>query len=401
MSDGASEVIVIGGGIAGTAATLYLARAGMRVTLVESGEIAAQASGLNMGGLGGAGWGDPPDLQGYLTVGGLALFKELQIDLGYDIEFRQSGTLQAIQNEAEYEFARDRVLAGRAAGYDLELLSARDARAIEPALSPDLAGVVYSERMRGQADPVKTTRAFAEAAGLEGAEILTGREVTGLARRATGSFAVTTTDGEMHAQALVLAAGAWCRPLGEMLGLDIPIVAVRGQMWASEPLPPRIFHTISATASPLAWHRQRYAAPGLPPELTHHDDRRFTRHLYGRQNATGEVIFGGDRQTVGYDQAPDAAGIETNKAHAGEILPFLDRLPIKRSWAGLMPFSLDGRPLIGAIAQIDNLFIVGGLASSGFGRGPMAGKLLAELISTGHPAPCLADADPARCVTAS
>jgi glycine/D-amino acid oxidase-like deaminating enzyme len=64
-----------------------------------------------------------------------------------------------------------------------------------------------------------------------------------------------------------------------------------------------------------------------------------------------------------------------------------------------MPFSLDGMPLIGKIPHRRDLYIVSGLASSGFGRGPMAGRLLADYIHTGHPHPVLSEADPARCVT--
>jgi sarcosine oxidase, subunit beta len=88
-----------------------------------------------------------------------------------------------------------------------------------------------------------------------------------------------------------------------------------------------------------------------------------------------------------------------NHGHAAEVLPFLRELPIQRTWAGLMPFSLDGAPIIGKIPQRPNLFIVSGLASSGFGRGPMAGKLLADYLHTGHRPHVLAEADPARCVT--
>src|SRR5262249_4103393 len=79
-------------------------------------------------------------------------------------------------------------------------------------------------------------------------------------------------------------------------------------------------------------------------------------------------------------------------------LPFLSALPIVRTWAGLMPFSLDGKPLIGRIPARDDLWIVSGLASSGFGRGPMAGKLLADHLHTGTPASVVGAADPARCV---
>ena len=77
------------------------------------------------------------------------------------------------------------------------------------------------------------------------------------------------------------------------------------------------------------------------------------------------------------------------------MLPFLASLPIARTWAGLMPFSLNGKPLIGRIPGREDLWIVSGLASSGLGRGPMAGKLLADYLHTAAPAPVLADADPA------
>ena len=149
----------------------------------------------------------------------------------------------------------------------------------------------------------------------------------------------------------------------------------------------------------MDWHH----APGndheTPPHLTHHGSVRHTRHLYGRQTRDGDIIFGGDRQLVGYNTVPDPAGIEVNHAHAAQVLPLLSTLSITRTWAGLMPFSLDGAPLIGQIPQRRNLYIVSGLASSGFGRGPMAGKLLADAIHTGQPHPVLAEADPARCVT--
>ena len=89
-----TEILIIGGGIAGASTAYYLAQQGHRVTLLERGEVASEASGVNAGGLGGLGWGNSPDLQSYLTMGSLELFKSIQLDLGYDIEFRQSGSLR-------------------------------------------------------------------------------------------------------------------------------------------------------------------------------------------------------------------------------------------------------------------------------------------------------------------
>ena len=391
------EILIIGGGIAGAATAFYLARHERDVALVERGEIASEASGVNAGQIGATGWGDTPDLGAYLTMGSLQLFKELQLDLGYDIEFRQSGSLTAIHTPAQYEYMRDRVLDMRAHGFEVELLTAREARAMEPEANPALLGFMYTP-LRAQADPVKATRAFADAAAKSGARILTNHAVSGIASRPGGGYSVATDRGEFACESLIIAAGAWCGPVGGMLGLDIPIVPVRGQMWATESLPPSVFVTQSSAESAYAWSLDDGADGDTPPELTHKGDRRVTRHLYGRQRRNGEIIFGGDRQLMGYDKRVEHTGIEVNKGHASEVLPMLSGLPIARTWAGLMPFSMDGAPIIGAIPSRENLYIVSGLASSGFGRGPMAGKLLADYIHTGHRPGVLAEADPGRCV---
>ena len=167
--------------------------------------------------------------------------------------------------------------------------------------------------LRAQANPVKTTRSFATAAECLGARILTGHEVVGLAHLPDGSYRITTPQGEFHAGKLVLAAGAWCGPMGAMLGLEIPVVPVRGQMWAAGPVTPRVFATISSSESALDWHRHPAGNGDGPPELTHRGQTRLTRHLYGRQTHDGEIIFGGDRQLTGYDKTPDATGIEVNR----------------------------------------------------------------------------------------
>lgn len=391
-----ADVIVIGGGIAGASAAYHLAAHGRSVALLERGDIASGASGVNGGLLGGSGWGCIPGLDEYLSMGSLELFKTLQADLGYHVEFRQSGSLTAIHTEEQYDYVLRMVRSARDDGRDVELLTPRDARAIEPFASPDLFGYVYS-RLRGNADPARATRAFADAARQAGASVLTGHEVTALEAVGDGSYHVSTPHGEFRAGILVLAAGAWCAPVGEMLGLSIPVVPVRGQMWATEPLPPRVFQDISSMESQHFW--REHGEDTTPHELTHRDGVRQTRHLYGRQTQSGEIAFGGDRQLVGYDTTPDAQGIEVNKTHAGEVLPLLTELPIARTWAGLMPFTLDGEPLIGKIPLRQNLYIVGGLASSGFGRGPMAGKLIADYVGTGHMPHVLAESDPAGRVT--
>ena len=228
--------------------------------------------------------------------------------------------------------------------------------------------------------------------------MLTNHEVSSIQYLDNARYNVVTSKGSFQTQTLVLAAGPWCRNIGSMLGLHIPVFPVRGQMWSTGSVPPRLFRAFGATESTLYWHRNPYSNKDTPLELTHRDNVRLTRHLYGRQTLNGEIIFGGDRQLT-HSKTPDEAGIEANRNHIIEIFPFLRLFPIKRTWAGLMPFTPNLEPIIGKFPQHESLYIVTGLSSSGFEQGPMSGKLLAEYIHNGKASPILSSADPVRQVT--
>jgi sarcosine oxidase, subunit beta len=392
-----TEILIIGGGITGTSTAYYLTQSGHEVTLLERSELASEASGLNAGTLWQIGWGASPDLSSTLSMGGLEIFKTLQFDLGYDIEFRQSGALKAIQTEEQLDFLQKEVQHLKSQGYSLEILTTREARSIEPEISSALSGCLQYP-LGGSANPVKTTRAFAAAAQQCGARILTNHEVSTIEYLDNGSYKVVMSQGIFQTQTLVIAAGPWCRSFGSMLGLHIPVFPVRGQMWSTGPVPTRLFHAIGAGESTLFWHNNPYSNKDTPLELTHRGNVRLTRHLYGRQTRDGEIIFGGDRQ-LSNSKTPDQAGIEVNRNYVIEIFPFLRQFPIKRIWAGLMPFTQNLEPIIGKIPQLENLYIVTGLSSSGFEQGPMSGKLLAEYIHNGKASHVLSSANPVRQVT--
>src|SRR6266850_5433153 len=212
-----TDVLVVGGGIAGASAAYHLTALGRRVTLLERGEIASGASGVNAGQIDSIGWGDKPDLQAHLTAGSLEIFKTVQLDLGEDIELRQSGALQAIQSEAQGDFERERVRGLRARGHDVALLTNREARSLEPSWSPRVLGAMYSPQ-RSQADPRAATRAFATLAERGDARVLTQRDVTALTPRPGGGWLARTSGGDVAAGSLVIAAGAWCGAVGTLLG---------------------------------------------------------------------------------------------------------------------------------------------------------------------------------------
>ena len=141
--EGNTDILIIGGGIAGTSTAFYLAQYGHEVTLLERSELATEASGLNAGTLWQTGWGASPSLSSTLSMGGLEILKTLQFDLDYAIEFRQSGALKAIQTEEQFEFFQKEVHDLRSKGYSIELLTIRNARSLEPELSPELFGGIY------------------------------------------------------------------------------------------------------------------------------------------------------------------------------------------------------------------------------------------------------------------
>src|SRR3989440_1756352 len=204
-----TDILIIGGGIAGTATACYLALSGHQVILLEQSELATEASGLNAGTIWATGWGHTPDLSSTLSMGSLEVFKTLQLDLGYDVEFRQGGSLQAIQTEEEYAFARQEVQELLARGHQVELLGDRDARSIEPALGPRILGCLHYPH-GGNANPVKTVLALASLAQRHGATIFTHHEVTGVAHLDDGTYQVVTPPTTFRASTLVLAAGPWC-----------------------------------------------------------------------------------------------------------------------------------------------------------------------------------------------
>ena len=403
------DVVVIGAGIVGTSAALTLAERGVSVTVLDRGSVAGEASGLNAGLIGGGGWGDRPDVEVTLKMGSRQRYLDLAQERGHDIGLDLTGTLTLIRTEAEWDWAAAMVETSRRAGRQLELVTGAELIDLEPNVDPELAGAILDPR-GARAEPVAATRAFAIEAQRAGAVIETGCTVAGLWPRAGGGWEVEVDRPRpraVGAEAVIIAAGAWCAELAAMVGVEVPIVAVRGQMWASEPRPQMLRHGLAACESPLAWSlepatrvggewaggegaRGDQDAGGLaPPELTHGAGRRLTRHLYGRQRPNGELVFGGDRVwTSADDRTVDGDGIAVNHAHVAELLPLVARLPPARTWSGLMPFTRDGRPLIGPVAEVghDGLYLAGGLASSGFGRGPMAGQLIADLVMGRDPA---------------
>jgi glycine/D-amino acid oxidase-like deaminating enzyme len=356
------DVIVVGGGVTGTSIAWRLAESGKRVLLLERRGICSGASGRN-GGMTGAGSSLHASSRAgravyALTTANLKLIKTLSDELDRDFELRLSGTMDVITTSEQMTHLQHAVAAEREAGIDVELLDAEAARAIMPALSPDILGIAYT-RDRGHLWPFALVTAMADAAASEGAEIRTGTTVERLAwlgDRVTGVVA----DGEtILAEDVVLATNAWTPQL--LPGMpEGAIVPARGQILVTQPLPPIL-------ACPFG---------------TNFDKE------YGRQTPGGQILCGGFRRLdvnegLGtYREEVTPAVLAGIAGCLTTLFPALrEKARVVRAWAGIMGFTADGLPLIGHYDPAPGLTVAAGFNGGGFSWGAIVGQVIARLLS--------------------
>jgi sarcosine oxidase, subunit beta len=360
------DVIVVGGGVAGTSIAWRLAQAGHRVLLLERRGICAGASGRNAGNTGvSSGMHMAPRTVSALhaiTSANLQLLKTLHDELDKDFELRLPGSMEVITTPEQMAHARKAVVTKHNAGSDVELLDRETARSIMPSLSPRILGATYS-RDRGHLWPFALVTGMADAAARAGVEIRIGARVQRLARsrdRITG----VVVDGEtIHAADVVLATNAWTPQLLPELP-DGALVPARGQILVTQP---------------------------LPPLLTCPFGTNFDKE-YGRQTPGGQIVCGGYRR-LDVDEGlgtyreevtlPVLAGIARCLS---DLFPVLrGKARVVRAWSGIMGFTADGLPLIGRYEPAPGLTIAAGFNGGGFSWGAIVGKVIAGLLSGQEP----------------
>jgi glycine/D-amino acid oxidase-like deaminating enzyme len=404
-------VAVIGGGIAGSAAAYYLALKGLSVVLLEKGEIAGEQSGRNWGFVRQQGR-DSRELPLMMTCN--RIWQELPAALDSDIEWRQGGVLYLAEGEAEMADYEAWLEHARAHDLDSRLLSGREAAGLLPGMSRDWTGGLYTPS-DGQADPVKTTRAFAQAAARLGAEVRSGCIVEAIE---TGGGKVTglrTEAGEVKAGAVLVAAGVWSNPLLRDLGLDLPQLRVRATVLRTKPAPEK---TALGVWSPGLGFRQRrdgsfnVAAGGLVDHDIGLDSLRYAwifrqgfrqnrRHLrlcLGRP-LLEDIATLFDRRAAlkcrltghrALDPAPDPAKMQKGMAAFRALFPALRDLEVDYGWGGVIEATPDAIPVLDALPGVTGLYVATGFSGHGFGFGPIAGRLMAELIAGEAPSHDLA-----------
>ncbi|MFU8864528.1 MAG: NAD(P)/FAD-dependent oxidoreductase [Rhodobacterales bacterium] len=351
------RVIVLGGGLMGTASAFFLARRGLQVTLIERAHIGAGATVASFGNVRRSGRALS---QLSLARRSLDLWSRAGDLLGRDVEFRATGHLRLIFDTDSLDDMRRFAAAAAPHGLDLEELTPQDIHRRFPGLGPEAIAASFSP-LDGSANPRLIGPAFAAAASALGAQIVDLTQVKTIHHGDTG-FSVDTASGAYHSDVLLNCAGAWGARIATQFHEPVPLEMRGPQMAVTEPLPHRILPVVGV------WSRQHGA--------------------YLRQVERGNVVMGGavDRVEVdpetGFAQA-DPARLPAQLAAVIRLVPALRDATIIRQWSGCEGYIADNLPVIGASSTTAGLFHAFGFCGHGFQLGPGVGDAMAELIATG------------------
>ncbi|MGX5831040.1 NAD(P)/FAD-dependent oxidoreductase [Mesorhizobium sp. 43Arga] len=354
------DVIVLGGGLMGTASAYFLARRGARVTLIERNRVGTGATVASFGNIRRTG---RHLSQLPLAHRSLELWREADQMLGHDVEFRATGHIRLIFDEGSLADMRAYAEAARPLGLELEELGKSEIRARFPGLAPDAIAASFSPN-DGSGNPRLIAPAFAEAARKLGATIVEDARIEKIERTETG-FLVSSSRGAFAAECLVNSAGAWGARIAAQFGEKVPLDARGPQMGVTEPLPHRILPVVGI------WTRDK------------------DHGAYLRQVERGNIVFGGAAERVPVDLDPghavaDPTRLPLQLRAVARLLPAIARVAIIRTWSGCEGYVRDMLPVMGRSATTPGLFHAFGFSGHGFQLGPGVGDAMAELITTGH-----------------
>lgn len=350
-----ADAVIIGGGIVGGSAALFMRQAGLSVILLDKGFCGAQASGVNYGGVRRQGR-TPEQLP--LAQRSHTLWARLPELIGIDGEYVRSGHLKLARTEADFAKLEAYAATVRPLGLDVELIGGNTIRERFAWLPGDVAGASLCAE-DGHANPRLVAPAFARAALAAGATVLENTAV--IEARETGDgFAILAGEGiEIRSRLLFNCAGAWSDQFAASFGEPVPLQRIYPSMVVTEPMPFR-----------------------LPMSLGEEGGG-----FYGRQVARGNYVMGGGRGTP--LENPDFSRPSVNAAssvmlRAIDLFPHLKNAQVIRFWSGTESEMPDGNPVIGPSSRVNHLFHAFGFCGAGFQTGPAVGAILCDLAVKGE-----------------
>ncbi|GAA2570389.1 MULTISPECIES: NAD(P)/FAD-dependent oxidoreductase [Streptomyces] len=355
------DVVVVGAGMTGAACALYAARAGLDVTVVDRGPVAGGTTGAGEGNLLVSDKAPGPELE--LALLSHRLWGEVAQELGRAVEYEPKGGLVVAGTPETLGVLRRFAAGQRADGVAAAPVPADRLRDLEPRLAAGLAGGVHYP----QDAQVMPALAAAHLLRASGARLLTGREVIRVLRGADGTVRGVRTDrGDLHAPAVVNAAGPWGGELAARAGVFLPVLPRRGFVLVTEPLPPRIRHKV-------------YAADYVADVADDSAALRTSPVVEG--TAAGPVLIGASRERVGFDRSVSLPAVRALAAGATRLFPFLSGVRVMRTYAGFRPYLPDHLPAIGPDPRAPGLLHACGHEGAGIGLATGTGRLIARVLT--------------------
>lgn len=377
-----SSVVIAGSGIVGAATAYFLAKRGVKVHMVEAEAPAAQASGAADGAVSVASKRPGPMMSAALS--GVALYRELANDGLFADVFKTRSTFIVAASDAECEVLEAHFLSLADTGVRVEKLSRSLIHQRFPVLSPGamMAVEVHDE---GHAIGYQIVHRLLTAAGV----IVHRANAVERFLHADGSTRVTgvaTAKGEIHADAVVIAAG---NGSAKLLGLEGVLIPRKGQLLITERAP-----ALNA-AMPGAIMSGRYLLSKGSQKATG-DTLPRGLGLVIDPLRTGQFLIGGTREEHGDRRTNDIDAVSRILTAAVALVPGLSEVRLLRSFAGVRTAVIDGLPLVGRLPGLENAYVATGFEGDGICLGPITGKAVAQLVCDDPPDIDLAPFDPAR-----
>lgn len=353
-----ADVIIVGGGIIGSAIAYYLAKKGTSVIVLESSDhIGNGGSSRNGGGVRQSGR-DPRELP--LVMYGIQnLWPGLSEELEVDCEYHQDGNLRLGKTEKHREILEGLTERAVKVGLDVRMIDGDEVRKINPYLSDEVTCASWCPT-DGHANPLTTTLGYYKMARKLGVRFITGEKVTELKKVRGRLRKVITENNGYEADTVVVAAGYDSRKLVETVGIDIPMSKAMIECLVTE-AEPHMFDQMLGTAE---------------------------ADFYGHQTKHGSFVFGGTSgfEAVNKDNGTPICNSRTDSCECRGIMKYFPALAdakIVRTWSGWVDQVKDGVPVLGNVSEVPGLVLAAGFCGHGFGIAPGAAYNLAELITTG------------------
>ena len=382
-----SDVVIIGAGIAGIAAAWFLNKSGLRVSVCEKGIVAGEQSSRNWGWCRQQGR-DQAELP--IVIESLRLWQQIADELETDIGFRREGSLYLCENDAEMA-NHDRFMSF-APGYGLETrrLNREQLEALVVDCPARWRSALYTPD-DARAEPSLAVQAMARTLRARGVDILENCAVEKIDTQNRRVSAVVTEHGEIRTGTVLVAAGAWSTFLLRDCGIRLPQLTVKASV-ARTAEAPLIFNG-NASGSQVSFRRRLDGGYTIAssdyleifPSLAHlgfvRDFLPLAMSSLGKLRLRiPELQVDGNytRQRI-LDPQPTAKTVARIEARLADRVPALRGIELVEAWSGMIDALPDVVPVLDR-APIDGLWLSTGFSGHGFGIGPGAGRVMAELM---------------------